>query len=914
MFRRKKDVATNQVGPASNSAGASEQFSGTEGNDDVILPKEVEDVMWDIENNWSFMTEESFNPVTLALELLDKQGGGRDIDKFLKVLEKLEKAMDIIVNDHYQAFNSSIETFGKVTDNISDSKQRALTLRNNLLKSKELLLCKRSDLLQFWIKSVQYKEMLRMLNTIEELKMAPEKFEALVHRKQYLSASKILLASIKTISSSDYGDIKALSDIRASLLQFRGTVHETIIEELHKYVYLRAGILSSMLENLDYNTVRKSNSFIKTLLNSKKVTSTANKNAGNPGLSTLKTTFLGISIEGNDGSDTDGGRIEDDPLRFIDMCLESLDLLGKIGDASNIIRQRLAYELYKITEKVIIEVEKELSEKGLIILLKKEEIKTNFTRTLSRVGLSSIIVEILLNRLFARYSGIMEIHQATISSLQRLSAKQDHNTSQAQQDERKKAKYSLSDLWTAMQDQLSTLLIQYLTDITRTVAVGEIKMDLKSNSKATKSGQSNKHKVSFRFADASAATNVSSSVINFMSEGNAAGVVDSLSTASEVTGLKLIVKPTILNLPVIIKPTVEFVDDIETIYFPGKKGVPNDISLMLNSCLLKKFLPQLEDNVVQRFHESVNAIDSFRIQEVDDGINSISLMKCCVLLVELLKDLCFAVYKVPIHQNEFIDLIETMMEKFVEKVAMRFNACCTETYLDEKGDECHSEIFSKSLINDEAFRKTLDHRLLSSRRNDSDFNEVDDISKALYQLELKALNGKPLKKTSLISDKRNLEFLSQLRASLNWLIAQLEIIRRPGEYSDSKIDLRPFSEIIHEKDGVRDLDSFAETFGRPDAQIPDDLKRNALCLLLDQERSKKFDGIIKNLSTISDDCLHILKVEIRCHVIFNLDLAVKDGNYASDDIEPDSHVMQLNQDIVNLQQIVDRTLVPAEQM
>lgn len=58
------------------------------------------------------MTADDFNPVTLALELLDGTTQSRDVRAFEVLRERLEKAMDFVVSDHYEAFNSSIETFG----------------------------------------------------------------------------------------------------------------------------------------------------------------------------------------------------------------------------------------------------------------------------------------------------------------------------------------------------------------------------------------------------------------------------------------------------------------------------------------------------------------------------------------------------------------------------------------------------------------------------------------------------------------------------------------------------------------------------------------------------------------------------------------------------------------------------------
>lgn len=44
---------------------------------------------------------------------------GRDYNTFSAVYGRLEKAMDVIVNDYHQGFNNAIQKFSGVVENIS---------------------------------------------------------------------------------------------------------------------------------------------------------------------------------------------------------------------------------------------------------------------------------------------------------------------------------------------------------------------------------------------------------------------------------------------------------------------------------------------------------------------------------------------------------------------------------------------------------------------------------------------------------------------------------------------------------------------------------------------------------------------------------------------------------------------------
>lgn len=49
-----------------------------------------------------------------------------------------------------------------------ESKSHVLEMKSSLEKSKDWLACKRYDLLHLWIKSLQYKEMSRVLEQVYE--------------------------------------------------------------------------------------------------------------------------------------------------------------------------------------------------------------------------------------------------------------------------------------------------------------------------------------------------------------------------------------------------------------------------------------------------------------------------------------------------------------------------------------------------------------------------------------------------------------------------------------------------------------------------------------------------------------------------------------------------------------------------
>lgn len=169
--------------------------------------------MREITKNWQFMTEGEFNPVNVALALMDGSSLGQDYTIFRDMMLNLERALQFIVNDYYQGFNTSIGTYGGIMQNIRDSQLHIRQMRAILISAKDALSTRRVDLLQMWNMSQQYKEVIRILDSIEELKTVPEKLENFLSEKHFLTAVDLLMDALKTAEKKDLMDIGAVQDL-----------------------------------------------------------------------------------------------------------------------------------------------------------------------------------------------------------------------------------------------------------------------------------------------------------------------------------------------------------------------------------------------------------------------------------------------------------------------------------------------------------------------------------------------------------------------------------------------------------------------------------------------------------------------------------------------------------------------------
>ncbi len=58
------------------------------------------------------------------MSLLDNSSLGSDMKSFSKLYDKLEIAMDLIVNEYHQGFNTAIQKFSGVVENITGTSFR----------------------------------------------------------------------------------------------------------------------------------------------------------------------------------------------------------------------------------------------------------------------------------------------------------------------------------------------------------------------------------------------------------------------------------------------------------------------------------------------------------------------------------------------------------------------------------------------------------------------------------------------------------------------------------------------------------------------------------------------------------------------------------------------------------------------
>ncbi|TKY85669.1 hypothetical protein EX895_005209 [Sporisorium graminicola] len=368
------------------------------------------------EAEWPFVANDHFNSVALALSMLDESSLGASRFEFDQVKQLIETALQGTVDDHYESFATAITTHNSVLQSLTTAQTSVSGARRRLRDSREALGAKRADLVQMWQRSQAVKEALRLLDLVEHLKSVPDRLESLMAEKRFLESVNLLVRSLKTIDKPEVAEVGATNDLRAYLKGQEQAMLEILIEELHNHLYLKSYFCDDRWKayhagqdelpivkfGSDYAAISSAaDAAAQQLSDSAQTPSASNeplqltrflqslrsRPSFDPNLasdipdSALMTSTKSFSaltgelnssaaakLDGGPSSDLrgrPGGRYgaefeqnpEADSFLYIEMLLESLSRLGKLGTALDIVSQRLAMEIHQLVDATIDEVD-----------------------------------------------------------------------------------------------------------------------------------------------------------------------------------------------------------------------------------------------------------------------------------------------------------------------------------------------------------------------------------------------------------------------------------------------------------------------------------------------------------------------------------------------------------------------------
>ncbi|KAI8894398.1 Sec8 exocyst complex component-specific domain-containing protein [Globomyces pollinis-pini] len=853
-------AAFPQIEGNSNSNRAS---TIVETDDASSFPSSVTDIMSVVRLNWDFMTTTEFNPIPYALSLLDGSSLGSDFEGFCKVYQGVEVAMDQIVNDYHQAFNNVIQKFSSVVDIISDSQIRVGGISTDLEHTKEWLECKRFDLIHLWVKAVQHKEMSRILDIMYSLKLMNrtelESVEVnlvhLIQDQNYLQAVRILNHAEKQISGPDLEEIGALDNIRDRLKEIKTLLHDTLTGELQSHIYL--GNRSAMAR------IGKDNS--------------------NP-IDPLRFHKIDFSIDGEDPVNV----FDIDSYALMIEVVEGLFHLGSLSDSLMFLKDRIRVDISRLVGGIIDEIEQiqtQSIEKGL-----------NSSEIAAEVYADHVIFNMLLHSLFQKLQAVLDGHLFLLECVGGFQEKS------GQQFET----YTRREVGMCIQHEIKSLLYDYMTGrdhssklFSPAIVVSEMINDTKLYKDRPKvpiylnlKPDESIKKIYFELQP------------NSINDYTKISLNDKFSKVNE-TSHKILINPTPSNIIIAYKPAMEFVSNME-LSVASKLG---NFKAFLDEFIFNTYFPRIQDQILAYYQVHINGVDAFQADRIPEA--PYPLVKSAMSVILATHGILRTIWCMPVHQNELIKFLESLLLKYYDKCFQRFR--CNDFFLMLdlfSGDDTVSETESNSstvlsvqwAMDPEISDVISDITHFSAKKINYDVNRIMYEKETL--VELKKKGERSFHRSELLLDPKKMQSLAHLLYSLEWVLDQLKFIRgqKPSNESSNSI----FS--VNSKDIMRAFSNLSE-ISVIDVEMGTETD---LDLPLTPEMEKRFDQMMSDYQQLIDHILFSLRIEIRCHAIFFLDLAIRDGNHNPDELimEPDPYIGLLNSDLTAVEELISEAISP----
>ncbi|KAI9612289.1 hypothetical protein KEM48_004305 [Puccinia striiformis f. sp. tritici PST-130] len=188
-----------------------------------------------------------FSAVGLALDLLDSEN-----PELAESATELEKALQLTIQGNYRQFDASVNCYKLAKVSVESNYKKVAELKSKLLDCRATLGNgspssafnnavggKGTEMKVLQARREVLREMLKLIDTIERLKQVPERLENLISSKSFLSATVLLVRSLKVINKPEFAEIGGLCDLRSYLVNQESVMFEMLIEELHNHLYLK---------------------------------------------------------------------------------------------------------------------------------------------------------------------------------------------------------------------------------------------------------------------------------------------------------------------------------------------------------------------------------------------------------------------------------------------------------------------------------------------------------------------------------------------------------------------------------------------------------------------------------------------------------------------------------------------------
>ncbi|XP_015108792.1 exocyst complex component 4 [Diachasma alloeum] len=455
--------------------------------------------------------------------------------KLEKEYKRSDQRLDELVSLHDQDLTEVMKIFGNLSERVTTSREKIHAVKENLNACKQLLRCRREELMKLWLEGVEHKHVLQLLNEIDQLREVPSRLTHYLNKKLYLHATQLLVSALSMGDGSLEG-VEALREVRLELETKKQQLQQKLLEELSRHLYLettREVLLRRQGSGRDFQR--------------------GNESRGSRG-NKVKRSLLEVNYSPSSRSnlnledltnitEDENSNPEDNSEHFIAIIIQCLALLNNIPETVEAIKVQMQSELLNIISRT------------------SEQIKKSSPKTPPKTGAEpngvieptntdNPLVE-LLQTVFEQFRSVASAHGTALRSFSHVCKK--HNL-----DVRL---YEMPDVWSKIQAVLQLLLTDFL-DIQNMLegpfqssALTEGTVDINTYFSKKKPQKPLRGSL-FKFESSSHPKTLN----NYLKDQRYSNLARESNLSSQ---RRLVCEPDPKNITIIFRPMMQFIEEIE---------------------------------------------------------------------------------------------------------------------------------------------------------------------------------------------------------------------------------------------------------------------------------------------------------------------------------------------------------------
>eukprot|EP00058_Branchiostoma_floridae_P018176 XP_002603665.1 hypothetical protein BRAFLDRAFT_128679 [Branchiostoma floridae] len=585
----------------------------------------------------------------------------REVEKqrLEKAFKECDSKLDKLVEDNYDDLTATVNHFSTISTSIHTCRERMQNVRQNLKSCKSLLRCKRDELRKLWIEGIEHKQILSLLQQIENVKQTPEKLDEYMAKKHYLHATELLVSAVASLEGTLSG-VEALRDVRAELQNKKEQMHEVLIEELHRHLYIRstAQVNKPLRRQGSIKGTRDvSPSPARKLLQqvlAEGIASTPGSKGHKRGHSRSRS--LDYMSPGVAGGDEDPAQVQEDmegdpeadSVQFMSVLVESLSILQKIPETVEAIKSRMEKEMTLIVHRTTAQVLDNAEQRG---------------ETATQQNQPRLLLE-LFELLFEKFRCVAQAHDAVLMFLQRISNSASHGQAEFEL-------YGREDVWSRMQAVLQLVLNDYL-DVKNTASASQNQvpsaytdatLDI-STYFSKKRHQKVKKYPLFKFEMSSHAISMNNYLREQKRKKGGLGEPDLLENGTEV---QYVCEPGAKNITVIFNTLQRFVKEIE-VTLQYSSGAHCQLHDFLTDYIKTIFLGQVHMDVNKNIQQASRGAEALKLLTDAPTMKTMGLqrplLQSTITVERCLSELRELMYALPAYSDHFLSMICKMLQDY----------------------------------------------------------------------------------------------------------------------------------------------------------------------------------------------------------------------------------------------------------